>query len=161
MYSVYELTSFSISGASTNFFFRVFRNRRFLQFFSGGPMPWGQRYFLSTYNIDRYSCRFLVALIHTIWGYQKENIKILKKRRSLHFSGGGGGVILLGHRYFFSTYSRGIPMASRRRVSDLFKDGHIGPFINNNSLLYRKKNHPKIILFFTFSIRYFYNLINA
>ena len=51
---LYELTSFSISGASTNFFFRVFRNRRFLQFLSGGPMPWGHRYFLSTYNIYGY-----------------------------------------------------------------------------------------------------------
>ena len=34
-----RFTSFSISGASTYFFFRVFRNLLFLQFFRGGPMP--------------------------------------------------------------------------------------------------------------------------
>merc|ERR1719361_779409 len=43
-----RFTSFSISGASTYFFFRVFLNRLFLQFFSGGPIPWGHRYFRST-----------------------------------------------------------------------------------------------------------------
>merc|ERR1719187_659084 len=43
-----RFTSFSISGASTYFFFSVFRNLLFLQFFRGGPIPWGHRYFLST-----------------------------------------------------------------------------------------------------------------
>lgn len=45
---LFQHTSFSISGASTYFFFSVFLNRRFLIFLAGGVMPCGHRNFFST-----------------------------------------------------------------------------------------------------------------